>query len=686
MRDPRFVLPPTLALLLLGLAGCGEQQPLTDDEVDRIALKTADYLRPIVADETKRLTSEIRAELARLPARPAADASARPVPTLAPPIPTRLAAAPTPAAPPAPATPGAAPAGPDPKGVVLAEIGDEALTLADLERLRGQDKRLASRPVDALLKDLVRFRLMAKAAAASGLPDSDPRLKAVVEDRKADFRHELMLKDRLAVLPPILDADLKQLFESRADDFTERARMQVSEIVVAERAQAEALAKELTKDNFAELARKHSSGASGKQGGGLGWVSKERLPKEGWESLETGGDGAVTGPFQGPDSLHHLFLRTAYQAEKRPTFEEALPKLRAAAELSRREAISKELTDRAAALWPAVRETVDLNTATDPELVVLRIGPRAITLAEFNLAYQALDGRRAQLFPGAEGKKRFLDLLVERYQISNLAITDAGFLERHEPHIRDVERQLLINYYTEKNVYPNTAVSEDQILARYEKEKDERFRTPPNLSYRAKHILFRVDPKAPEKDQADAREKALAALDRIRKGEEFGAVALELGDKGDPSTARRGDLGPFGPGRMVKPFEQGFEALKVWQVTSEPVRTDFGLHLILREPAATHLGLAEVKDFLRNLLTEEGQRDAIDKFLTKVAEQYPVRTFPDRLPGSQGSTDPAGNVAVPPTGTGTAPAKVIMLGKDGVPRTLEGSTIKIKDGQIVQEP
>ena len=74
--------------------------------------------------------------------------------------------------------------------------------------------------------------------------------------------------------------------------------------------------------------------------------------------------------------------------------------------------------------------------------------------------------------------------------------------------------------------------------------------------------------------------EALALLERLKKGESYANLAKELSiDKG--SGKRGGDLGYFGRGMMAKPFEEAAFKLEKGQ-TSEPVKTEFGYHVIKR--------------------------------------------------------------------------------------------------------
>lgn len=98
-----------------------------------------------------------------------------------------------------------------------------------------------------------------------------------------------------------------------------------------------------------------------------------------------------------------------------------------------------------------------------------------------------------------------------------------------------------------------------------------------------KHVLVQFEGCARTRSQrteAEAKERALAALKKLREGADFAAVAKEYSE--DPSAAANGgDLGSFGPGQMVPVFENAAFALEVGAL-SEPVKSPFGYHVILR--------------------------------------------------------------------------------------------------------
>lgn len=85
---------------------------------------------------------------------------------------------------------------------------------------------------------------------------------------------------------------------------------------------------------------------------------------------------------------------------------------------------------------------------------------------------------------------------------------------------------------------------------------------------------------AVSRTQSEARTRAEDVLRRARAGEDFAALAAQFSDEPGHET-RRGDLGEFGRGAMVPPFEQAAFALSVGGI-SEIVETQFGYHVIKR--------------------------------------------------------------------------------------------------------
>lgn len=75
----------------------------------------------------------------------------------------------------------------------------------------------------------------------------------------------------------------------------------------------------------------------------------------------------------------------------------------------------------------------------------------------------------------------------------------------------------------------------------------------------------------------DTEEECLKLKERIEGGEDFGEVAKECSNC--PSKAQGGDLGQFGPGMMVKEFDDVVFSADVNSLQG-PVKTQFGYHLL----------------------------------------------------------------------------------------------------------
>lgn len=126
----------------------------------------------------------------------------------------------------------------------------------------------------------------------------------------------------------------------------------------------------------------------------------------------------------------------------------------------------------------------------------------------------------------------------------------------------------------------------------------------PATEYHAAHILV------------DSEEKANELKKQIDAGADFAELAKA--NSTDPgSGAQGGDLGWFGPGMMVKPFEEAVVSAPVGKVVG-PVKTDFGWHLIL--VAETRAAKKPALDDVREELATEIENAAVEARIRELTE------------------------------------------------------------------
>lgn len=191
-------------------------------------------------------------------------------------------------------------------------------------------------------------------------------------------------------------------------------------------------------------------------------------------------------------------------------------------------------------------------------------------------------------------KGRFPSEVEFKKALSTMNLTEAGLRFQFE-------RDLAIRKLLDDQIGGKSTVSEKESRAYYDGNL-ESFKKPEQV--RASHILIKVDPGADEAKKAEARTKIESLQAKLKNGEDFGALAKEYSE--GPSGPKGGDLGFFGRGQMVKPFEETAFSMKPGQV-SGMVETRFGYHLIMvteRTPEST-LSYEEVKDRLEQYLKQQ---------------------------------------------------------------------------------
>ena len=185
--------------------------------------------------------------------------------------------------------------------------------------------------------------------------------------------------------------------------------------------------------------------------------------------------------------------------------------------------------------------------------------------------------------------------LVDLYLLSNQPQAEALAQDpRIQAQLELQERGILANLVASDFLMKNQA-TDQEILDEYARQIE----LAPRLDFKARHILVPTQLLATE---------IIADLDA---GGDFAELAREHST--DSSADQGGDLGWFAPDRMVKPVSDAVSALEDGAYTSEPVQTQFGWHVILREDSRNSEPptLESVRDVIKQRIEQDRLREYI---------------------------------------------------------------------------
>ncbi|MGC2495397.1 SurA N-terminal domain-containing protein [Candidatus Binatus sp.] len=195
----------------------------------------------------------------------------------------------------------------------------------------------------------------------------------------------------------------------------------------------------------------------------------------------------------------------------------------------------------------------------------------------------------------------------------------ADYYKKNSEQFREPERiKLSYVHYDPLVLAAKYTPPDSEIEDYYKRNADARFKHPEEVH--ARHILIAVPAGASDKEKAAAKAKAEDVLKQAQaKGADFAKLAAKYSDD-TSNKLEGGDLGTFGRGQMVKPFEDAVFAMKPGQISM--VETHFGFHIVKVEastPAHTDT-LAEAKPkIIEEMRTQAGAklgREAAQEDLT----------------------------------------------------------------------
>ncbi|MBW6411469.1 peptidylprolyl isomerase [Clostridium weizhouense] len=215
---------------------------------------------------------------------------------------------------------------------------------------------------------------------------------------------------------------------------------------------------------------------------------------------------------------------------------------------------------------------------------------------------------RRAMFQGEEGKKQLVEQVIA-FELMHKFGQEIGLdkSDEYKKMIEGLAKEALTQLSINKVLADVTVTDED--AKKYYEENKKMFVKPATVS--AKHVLVKTE------------EEAKNIKEEITNGLSFEEAAKKYSTC--PSKEQGGDLGAFGRGMMVPEFEEAAFALEIGTV-SEPVKTQFGYHLILVEQKNEEVNVPfeQIKDAVVKQVLEQNQQKKYLDMVTELSAKYGV--------------------------------------------------------------
>lgn len=236
-----------------------------------------------------------------------------------------------------------------------------------------------------------------------------------------------------------------------------------------------------------------------------------------------------------------------------------------------------------------------------------------------------------QSFP----KEQLLEELIQRELLVQQALQKGLDKSQEVAERLETVKNSLLSQAALQDYLKANPVTDDEIKAEYDSKMADM-----GEEYKARHILVKTE---------DEAKKIIAELE---KGGDFQALAKKHSI--DPAGAEGGDLGWFTADRMVPPFSEAVVAMENGKFSKEPVQTQFGWHVILREDsrALTPPPFDAVKEQIRPMLQRQKAQTMIENLRNTAKVEILLAPEPAPTPAAPQTDEEAAPAEAPQADTG----------------------------------
>ncbi|MFZ2197563.1 MAG: peptidylprolyl isomerase [Thermodesulfovibrionales bacterium] len=247
---------------------------------------------------------------------------------------------------------------------------------------------------------------------------------------------------------------------------------------------------------------------------------------------------------------------------------------------------------------------------------IAKVGNTTITQADYDREFQSLPEYAQQLFADEQGREKFLNEIINKEMLHQEALKKGlDKTPEFQKKVEEFKKITLVTELFEKDVMAKAKVSDQEVKDYYDQHKEE---FAPTTQIKASHILVKTE------------DEAKKVMERLKKGEKFADVAKAVSiDKG--SAINGGDLGYFSKGQMVPEFENAASSMNIGDISSVPVRTQFGYHIIkvTDKKKGSVIEFEKIKDMISQKLTGGKQKEAFDQYIAELKKNYKVEINKD---------------------------------------------------------
>ena len=240
------------------------------------------------------------------------------------------------------------------------------------------------------------------------------------------------------------------------------------------------------------------------------------------------------------------------------------------------------------------------NAAAPKDMIAATVDGQTIMESDIQAFYNDLPQKYRQV-PYEQLRSQLMERMIDQTMISSAAEKD-GYLKRADvqKRIANITQRVLNEIYVSDRI--KNLVTDAKVKDAYQKSIALETKSE---EVRARHILVKT------------KEEAMTVIAEVKGGADFAAVAKAKST--GPLSRNGGDLGYFGFKQMAPPFSKAAFALKPGEFTTEPVKTQFGWHVIKVEDrrVAGSASFEEASKKIRQELNQKAYKDTIANLRAK---------------------------------------------------------------------